>query len=81
MVKGFIHRNETGGCNIKITRVGIYLAKNVFQLHGVDESGHAALSKRLSRTRLLGSLATLEPDLMRIDASAGGYYLSPCKAT
>ncbi len=45
---------------MKITTVGIDLTKSVFQLHGVDESGRAALSKRLSRGRLLGGLANLE---------------------
>ncbi len=36
---------------MKITTVGIDLAKNVFQVHGVDERGKAVLkSKRPSNT-------------------------------
>jgi hypothetical protein len=34
---------------MKITTVGIDLAKNVFQVHGVNEDGKAALKKQLKR--------------------------------
>ena len=38
---------------MKITVLGIDLAKHVFQLHGVDERGHVQLRKKLSRNKLL----------------------------
>ncbi len=59
---------------MKVTTAGIDLAKNVFQLHGVDESGREALHKRLSRGKLLGYLANLEPCLIGIEACAGAHY-------
>jgi len=34
---------------MKLSRVGIDLAKNVYQLHGVDRSGKTALKRRLKR--------------------------------
>ena len=34
---------------MKITTVGIDLAKNVFQIHGIDEHGKAVLKKQLKR--------------------------------
>jgi transposase len=37
--------------------VGIDLAKNVFQLHGVDELGGACLRKRIRREKLLEAVA------------------------
>ena len=37
---------------MQITTVGIDLAKNVFQVHGVDERGKALLKKRLRRDQL-----------------------------
>lgn len=37
----------------KITRIGIDLAKNVFQLHGVDRTGTCIFKRRLSRSRWL----------------------------
>ncbi len=33
----------------EIIMVGLDLAKNVFQLHGADASGHAVLRKKLRR--------------------------------
>ncbi|MDP9920573.1 transposase [Variovorax boronicumulans] len=35
-----------------ITTVGIDLAKNVFQVHGVDERGKAMLKKQLKRAQM-----------------------------
>ena len=50
------------------TTLGIDLAKNVFQLHGVDASGKTTLRKRLSRDKLLPFLANLPPCLVGIEA-------------
>ncbi len=36
---------------MKLSRVGIDLAKNVYQLHGVDRSGKTAWKRRNSGTR------------------------------
>ncbi len=35
---------------MKINRVGVDLAKNVFQLHGADRRGKAIWKRRLSRS-------------------------------
>jgi transposase len=37
---------------MKITTVGLDLAKNVFQAHGVDERGKAILRKHLRRDQV-----------------------------
>ena len=37
-----------------ITTLGIDLAKNVFQLHGVDARGRGVLSRRVKRSQLGG---------------------------
>lgn len=34
---------------IKLTRIGVDLAKNVFQLHGADRTGKCVFKRRLSR--------------------------------
>ncbi len=53
---------------MKVTTVGLDLAKQVFSVHGVDEHGKAVLRKRLSRGKLLeffalsGTPAHLFPD-------------------
>ena len=37
----------------EIAVIGIDLAKNIFQVHGADASGHAVLTKRLSRGQMI----------------------------
>jgi transposase len=47
---------------MKIIYLGIDLAKNVFAVHGIDESGRAALVRpHLRREQLLELIATLPP--------------------
>jgi len=54
--------------------IGIDLAKNVFQLHGVDRHGHAVLRRRVRRESLMTLIATLEPCLIGIEACTGAFY-------
>ena len=54
--------------------VSIDLAKNVFQLHGVDEIGNVFLRKRLRREKLLEAVAQLEPCVIGIEASNSAYF-------
>ena len=39
----------------EVTTIGLDIAKNVFHAHGADASGRAVLSRKISRTKLLGS--------------------------
>ena len=48
---------------MKITTVGIDLAKALFQVHGVDERGKAVLRKQLKRRDVMSFFANLEPCL------------------
>lgn len=57
-----------------IVRVGIDIAKTVFQVHGVDSHGKAKLKKTLSRGEMLEFFATLPPCLIGIEACAGAHY-------
>ncbi len=38
---------------MKITRVGVNLAKNVFQVHGVNQAGRTVFKRRLTRKNWL----------------------------
>ena len=49
---------------MKITPIGIDLAKAVFQVHGVDEHGKAVLRKQLRRKEVLSLFANLQPCLI-----------------
>ena len=44
-----------------VTRIGLDLAKNVFQAHGVDEHGTVVLRKQLRRREVLSFFASLPP--------------------
>jgi transposase len=53
---------------MKITTIGIDLAKEVFQIHGVDEHGKAVLRKQLRRSKMAEFFANLEPCLIGLEA-------------
>lgn len=59
---------------IKITTVGIDLAKSVFQLHGVDQRGKPVVQKRLRRQQVLRYFAQLPPRLVGMEACGGTHY-------
>jgi transposase len=59
---------------MEITRVGLDIAKRVFQVHGVDERGRAAVTKKLSRAEVLEFFAQLRPCLIGIEACGGAHY-------
>jgi transposase len=59
---------------MKITKVGIDLAKSVFQIHGVDERGKAVLRKQLKRSEVLGFLANLPRCLIGMEACGSAHY-------
>ena len=56
------------------TTIGIDLAKNVFQLHGVDAHGKAVFTKRLSRAKLLPFLANLPPCIVGVEVCSSANY-------
>lgn len=58
----------------EITTLGIDLAKNIFQLHGVDRHGKPVLKKTVSRARLLEALANIPPCLVGIEACGGAHH-------
>lgn len=61
---------------IKLTRIGIDLAKNVFQLHGVDRHGKCVFKRRLSRTKWLDVLCdAVEPGgEIGMEACSGAHH-------
>ena len=59
---------------MKITTIGIDLAKNVFQVHGVDERGKAVLGKQLKRKDVVKFFANLEPCLIGMEACGSAHY-------
>ena len=58
----------------KITTLGVDLAKNVFQLHGVDAAGTVVLSREVRRAQLMKSVAQLAPCVIGIEACGSAHY-------
>jgi transposase len=59
---------------MNITTVGIDLAKTVFQVHGVDETGRAVVRRQLRRKKVLEYFSQLPPCLVGMEACAGAHY-------
>lgn len=59
---------------MKITTVGIDLAKNVFQVHGVDERGKAVLKKQLRRDQMATFFVNLPPCLIGMEACSSAHH-------
>ena len=57
-----------------ISVIGLDIAKNVFQIHGIDESGAVIVRRQLRRGQLLSYFAGLPPCLVGLEACATGHY-------
>lgn len=57
-----------------IKTIGLDLAKQVFQVHGVDERGFAVLRKQVTRAQLPIFFANLPPCLIGIEACGSAHY-------
>jgi transposase len=56
------------------TILGIDVAKQVFQLHGVDERGQVVLQKRVSRSKLPETIAQLPACVIGMEACSSAQY-------
>ena len=59
---------------MNITTIGIDLAKNVFQVHGVDVRGKVVVKKALKRVQVLPFFANLTPCLIGMEACGSAHY-------
>jgi transposase len=57
-----------------VTTLGIDLAKNIFQLHGVDERGKVTSQKRVPRHKLRETVAQLAPCVIGMEACGSAQY-------
>lgn len=58
----------------EISVMGIDLAKNIFQLHGVSEHGRVVLRRQLRRGELMRFMATVKPCLVGMESCGGANY-------
>ena len=59
---------------MKVTTVGIDLAKNVFQLHGVNEAGRPVIKKQLRRDQVTEFFINLPACLIGMEACGSAHY-------
>ena len=60
----------------KISVIGLDLAKNVFQVHGISYDGDVVVRKQLTRSQLRRFFAKLAPCLIGLEACGGSHYWS-----
>ena len=59
---------------MKLTTVGIDLAKNVFQVHGIDEHGKVLVKKQLRRDQVATFFVTLPACLIGMEACGSAHH-------
>jgi hypothetical protein len=64
---------------MKVTTIGVDLAKSVFQVHGVDGSGKTVVRKRLRRKQVLPFFAQGWAKLM-LAATAHAVLVDPSRS-
>lgn len=57
-----------------VTTIGLDIAKSVFQVHGIDSEGKAAVRLQLKRCRVLAFFKKLPPCLVGIEACASSHH-------
>ncbi len=63
-----------GAVHMQISRIGLDIAKNVFQVHGIDTSEKVVVRKQLRRRQVLAFFEALPPCLVGIEACATAHY-------
>ena len=59
---------------MQITTIGLDIAKNVFQVHGIDAAEKVVVRKQLRRGQVLKFFAALPPCLVGMEACATAHY-------
>jgi transposase len=58
----------------QVSIIGLDIAKNIFQAHGVDASGRVIFRRKIGRARLLAFFTTHPPCLVAMEACGGAHY-------
>src|SRR5438445_12369380 len=59
---------------MQITTIGLDIAKNVFQVHGIDAAEKVVVSRQLRRGQMMKFFAALPPCLIGMEACASAHY-------
>jgi transposase len=69
-----IHFTEMGATTMKVTAIGLDLAKSVFQVHGVDDKGHVLLRRALRRSQVALFFSNMPPCLIGMEACSSAHW-------
>ena len=58
----------------QVCQIGLDIAKQYFQVHGVDKHGKDVFNKKLTRKNVLSFFANLPPCLVGMEACGGAHY-------
>ena len=59
---------------MQITTIGLDIAKNVFQVHGIDTTEKVVVRRQLRRSQVLAFFKPLPPCLIGLEACATAHY-------
>ena len=59
---------------MQVTTIGLDLAKNIFQVHGIDANGKIAFNRSLRRSQVLAFFKNRKPCLVGIEACGTSHY-------
>lgn len=59
---------------MQVTRIGMDIAKQIFELHGVDRRGKLVLRRTVRRERVLEFFAQCQPCAVGMEACGGAHY-------
>jgi transposase len=59
---------------MRITTIGLDIAKNVFQVHGIDADERVVVRKQLRRSKVIAFFKALPPCLVGMEACASAHY-------
>jgi transposase len=76
MCQRVIVRDESheGAVHMQASAIGLDIAKNVFQVHGVDAAGKTVITRQLRRGRVIGYFEQLPPCLVGMEACATAHH-------
>ena len=66
--------SHQGALHMQISTIGLDIAKNVFQVHGIDAAEKVVVRKRLRRRQVLEFFKALPPCLIGMEACATAHY-------
>src|SRR6202049_2365957 len=63
-----------GAVQMQVTTIGLDIAKNVFQVHGIDANEKVVVRKQIRRSQVIAFFKAIPPCLIGMEACATAHY-------